>query len=338
MRSFQILQGDALERLSQLESGSVQVCVTSPPYWGLRDYGHAGQLGLERTPEEYVEKLVSIFREVKRVLRDDGTCWLNLGDSYWANRGENGESGGQGSTALSGRINQVRDGGRTHAYLKPKDLCMIPARVAIALQQDGWYLRSEIIWAKKNCMPESVTDRPTRSHEYIFLLSKSSSYYYDFEAIKERAITPPEDKSHHAFGAPGGKVASNTFNKQESGKKWNPRMANGAPNIRERKHADVEGQSYILRNKRDVWQVATKAYNEAHFAVFPSELITPCILAGSKENDLVLDPFTGSGTTGLVSLRHNRNFIGIELNPDYVTMARNRILNDAPLFNEERVA
>ena len=283
MAKIKILTGDALERLGELEIKSVQCVVTSPPYWGLRDYGIEGQLGLEKTPEEYVAKLVGIFREVRRVLRDDGTLWVNLGDSYW-NQSPVRKSAAQAfEKKFTGGITGTRErrSGRGHDILKMKDLVGIPWRVAFAVQADGWYLRSDIIWSKPNPMPESVTDRPTRAHEYLFLITKSPCYYYDADAIRE---TQSKD-------------------------------------------------SLAGRNKRTVWTIPTQPYPEAHFATFPTSLVEPCILAGSKVGDTVLDPFAGAGTVGLVASRLNRNFIGTELNPDYTAMAADRISKDAPLLN-----
>jgi DNA modification methylase len=437
-----VLEGDALKVLKTLEAGSVQTCVTSPPYWGLRDYGtatweggdlecdhlrtdnreaairtstlgggkrtavggHEGeqhrsvcgkcgakridsQLGLESTPEEYVANLVEVFREVRRVLRDDGTVWFNLGDSYFgAGRGPSNVDMDygfhQGATADGGFPTR---GVYSHGTLKSKDLCGIPWRVAFALQADGWWLRSDIIWAKPNPMPESVTDRPTRAHEYVFLLSKSARYFYDADAIREEPLWPDGPNALDAIASPHGQG-------------FTAGRSNGTPNP-------------AGRNKRSVWTVTTQPYAEAHFATFPPKLIEPCILAGSPPkccgncgkpwgrvtrrvkhpernmevqrekaaartgrtdgqvpgpegmvdevetlgwrttcshddpkrslqiSDLdpvpamVLDPFCGSGTTGVVALRHNRSFIGIELNSEYCEMARNRIRDDAPLMN-----
>ncbi len=438
--TWRLEQGDAVERLRELPAESVQACVTSPPYWGLRDYGtaaweggdsecdHAGppkasersglkndgrpepgrkdyemaatvpfrdvcgkcgakridsQLGLEPTPEEYVANLVAVFREVRRVLRDDGSVWLNLGDSYFgAGRGPSDLADDRGFHTAVTRDGFPLKGVYRHGSLKSKDLVGIPWRVAFALQADGWWLRSDIIWNKPNPMPESVTDRPTRAHEYIFLLTKSARYFYDADAIREEG----EGRLDRSPGS-NGRIGV-------QGWKAEPlEEANG-------------------RNKRSVWTVTTQPYPEAHFATFPPKLIEPCILAGSppkccgecgapwerevevgpekegiergknesahrahrwhpqraaggglgtreretlywcptctchyqedslatfKPDDsgrsVVLDPFAGSGTTGLVALRHDRSFIGIELNPDYCELARNRIRDDAPLFN-----
>lgn len=315
LSDYQLYTGDCLETLSTLEENSVQCCVTSPPYYGLRDYGHAGQIGLEKTPELYVSKLVAVFREVRRVLKDDGTLWLNLGDSYANNKGEVGKTddkmgwkhnGNTLSKGYQGRGGSVKG-------LKNKDLIGIPWMVAFALRGDGWYLRSEIIWAKPNPMPESVRDRPTKSHEQIFLLSKSPRYYYDATAIKE----PSVDKESH------------------TGRRVRNAQTITAFDLKNHKFAGSinedgtykSGQTYETRNKRTVWTVTTKPYKGAHFAVFPPDLIEPCILAGSKVGDTVLDPFNGSGTTGKVSLKNKRKYIGLELNPEYVELSKNRIEN-----------
>jgi DNA modification methylase len=363
---WRILEGDARDRLKDLPAGSVQTVVTSPPlepYFGLRDYGtgewdggdpacdHLGmargstastlkpdgrpnpgqndyerdvrvpyrdecgkcgarrvdrQIGLEPSPDEFVQALVGVFREVRRVLRDDGTVWLNLGDSYAANRtyqvpstkGGPKHSPAQG---FDGSAMSVPEG------CKPKDLLGIPWLVAFALRADGWYLRSEIIWHKPNPMPESVTDRPTKSHEQVFLLSKGPKYWYDADAIREDGAGRLDfgDMNSLHDVRPGTRAPWKGGEKDE---------ANG-------------------RNKRSVWTVATAPYPGAHFATFPPKLIEPCILAGSPEGGTVLDPFAGAGTTGMVALRHDRSFIGIELNPDYVRLARDRIIADSPLLN-----
>lgn len=285
-----IIYGDCRDKLKELEPESVQMCVTSPPYWGLRDYGHDDQLGLEETPEEYTANMVEVFRQVKRVIKDDGTLWLNLGDSYAGNnsRASTGGRAGYG-TKREGVFNNLS------GNLKQKDLVGIPFRVAFALQADGWYLRQDIIWHKPNPMPESVTDRCTKSHEYIFLLSKSAKYFFDAEAIKEEAETLPHKM--------GGKRTSKDRN---DGDRQNVVIGDGK------------------RNKRSVWSINTQPYSEAHFAVFPEKLIEPCIQAGSKVGDVVLDPFFGSGTTGEVAERFGRDYIGIELNEDYKSLQRKR--------------
>ena len=361
---LRILQGDALEQLRTLPAQSVQCCVTSPPYWGLRDYGTAqweggeagcehkqtdeeihrryianstlqgglktqrecakaiyvckcgarridSQLGLEATPEEYIEKMVGVFLEVRRVLRDDGTLWLNLGDSYATNgysahpKNEHAVNGGLGAwnseTRGQGAMRTIGNG------LKPKDLCMMPARLAMALQADGWYLRSDIIWHKPNPMPESVTDRPTKAHEYIFLLTKQERYFYDAEAIREAGS---RENNGGTFGS-------------QKGKNWI--IPEGDPNFRN--GHDQWGRTISnseFRNKRTVWTIATQPYAEAHFATFPEEIPKLCTLAGSKPGDTILDPFAGSGTVGKVALELGRKAILIELNPKYVQMIENR--------------
>jgi DNA modification methylase len=294
--------------------------VTSPPYFGLRDYGHGGQIGLEPTPDEFVTALVQVFRAVRRVLRDDGTVWLNLGDSYAS---DTKGSGGDGSTSSLGTTGHAqtpeatkRSGNRQRMTprkfnhgCKVKDLVGIPWMVAFALRADGWYLRSDIIWAKPNPMPESVTDRPTKAHEYLFLLSKGPRYFYDADAIRELDTTGHSD--------PG------------------PRKQNGGGSI-ESLRGDWRGEPMaptVGRNKRSVWTVATQPYPGAHFATFPPKLIEPCVLAGCPEGGVVLDPFAGAGTTGMIALRHNRSFTGIELSPAYAELARQRIIADSPLLN-----
>jgi DNA modification methylase len=296
---MRVLQGDCLDILPTLAAESVQTCVTSPPYWGLRDYGNDSQLGLEATPEEYIINMVRVFREVWRVLRDDGTCWINIGDSYANDTKWGGQTGGKHVEALHG-ANGIGQRSKRTTGLKPKDLCGIPWRLAFALQEAGWYLRSEIIWAKPNPMPESVLDRPTKSHEQIFLLTKRASYFYDAAAIREPAIgTNNHDLTGTGYNAPG--------QTEQTG------------NRRKRRKQALEG-----RNKRSVWTVATQPYAEAHFATFPTDLIKPCILAGSRLGDTVLDPFAGSGTVGLVATEYGRKAVLIELNPAYVAMIEAR--------------
>jgi len=300
-----IIYGDCREKLKELGPESVQMCVTSPPYWGLRDYGHDDQLGLEETPEEYTANMVEVFSQVKRVLRDDGTLWLNLGDSYNGSGGDHKE-GGKNDTGFQGNLMRGVQPKRIIS-LKPKDLVGIPWRVAFALQADGWYLRQDIIWHKPNPMPESVTDRCTKSHEYVFLLSKSEKYFYDADAISE----PIQDS---------------TVERYKTG--WDGDRKRGWPgNSQNNMHkymGSEKAQSVTHRNKRSVWTVNTKPYSEAHFAVFPQELIEPCIQAGSKTGDVVLDPFFGSGTTGEVAERFGRNYVGIELNEEYKSLQHKR--------------
>jgi DNA modification methylase len=358
-----------------MEPESVHCVVTSPPYWGLRDYGVPGQLGLEKTPEEFIANMVTVFDEVSRVLRKDGTLWLNMGDSYYGARSFGGAPSGTDGVFARRQKRLGSISGRQfdkHPTLKPKDLVGQPWRLALALQARGWYLRSDIIWEKANPMPESIYDRPTKSHEYVFLMSKSPKYYYDYVAIMETAAIDA-----HAEGKERGGFEGKTNDLQG----------------RESFRALVES-----RNKRTVWKLANQPYPGAHFAVFPPALVTPCILAGTstkncekcgapwkrvvvrtsmviersershsrghtrssgtmKEpatirttgwkatcrcknlglaNALVMDPFSGAGTTGLVATRHGRDYVGIELNPDYATMARKRIKDDAPLFVEDQ--
>ncbi len=304
----QILIGDSLEILQTLPSESVHCCVTSPPYWGLRNYQVDGQLGLEKSPEEYVSKMVDVFREVRRVLRDDGTLWLNIGDSYAANRSYQVPSTKGGtkhsySQAVGGKGSVIPDG------LKAKDLIGIPWRLAFALQADGWYLRQDIIWHKPNPMPESVRDRCTKAHEYVFLMSKSARYYFDNAAIQEPATN-------------AGKVVSLGIKSMSAGQAAGSGVKASGNGL---------SDTYTVvgaRNRRSVWTVATKPYSGAHFATFPPALIEPCILAGSKPGDVILDPFFGAGTTGLVAKRLGRSCIGIELNPSYAEIAEKRIAND----------
>jgi len=294
-----IYQGHCLDVLKTLPSESVNTVVTSPPYWGLRDYGVDGQIGLESSIEEYVSALVDVFREIKRILKDDGTVWLNLGDAYagsgkgaWSEKNKQKHVYVPNPKGNETKINNIPTG------LKAKDLIGLPWKVAFALQADGWYLRQDIIWHKSNPMPESVTDRPTRAHEYIFLMSKQPKYYYDHEAIKIPSKDPVDDRE-----ARGNK------------KRIPTNLINGIRN----------SGVYPKANKRSVWQVPTKPFKEAHFAVYPEDLIEPCILAGCPLDGVVLDPFFGSGTTGLVALKHGRNFIGIELNPEYIKIAEKRL-------------
>ena len=271
--SGEILIGDSRKVLVEFPTGFFQTVVTSPPYWGLRDYGIEGQIGAENTVEHFLSDLVDVFREVRRTLRDDGTMWLNIGDSY--------TSGGR-----TWRDADKKNKGRAMTYrpdtpqgLKPKDLIGVPWRLALALQADGWYLRSDIIWHKPNCQPESVKDRPTRSHEYLFLFSKSEQYFYDHEAVKEPA---------------------------------------------------ADGKT--RKNRRSVWQINTEGFPGNHFAVFPTELVRLCLLAGSRPGDLILDPFLGSGTVGQVCIEQVRRFVGIELSEEYAEMAKKRIEGAYPSF------
>ncbi|MFA5300086.1 MAG: site-specific DNA-methyltransferase [Lutibacter sp.] len=324
-----IYNGDALEVLKQLPNESVQMCVTSPPYWGLRDYLVGGQIGLEKTPEEYVQKIVEVFHEVKRVLKKDGTCWINLGDSYAG-------SGGTGN-----QFNQVGKGlnivrpVKPMGGLKPKDLVGIPWMVAFALRADGWYLRSDIIWHKPNPMPESVTDRPTKSHEYIFLLSKNQKYYYDADAIKEEAKYSTKDRKSQPNIENQKYYPTKEHNgiRQRKPAGWDTRQGAHRAFHREGRAPDVEYTTThsLLRNKRSVWTVATHPCKAAHFATFPEKLIEPCILAGSRIGDTVIDPFGGSGTSARVAKRLNRQAILIELNPNYIEI-KQEVLDQKSLF------
>ena len=394
--TWDILQGDSTEVMRGMEPESVHCCITSPPYWGLRNYGVAGAYGLEPTLDEYIERMVEVFREVRRVLRKDGVLFLNMGDAYYSNPG-NGRSphGGNldgGSPHVSGKL------GLAHG-LKPKDLIGLPWRVAFALQADGWWLRSEIVWAKPNPMPESVRDRPTRAHEYVFLLTKSARYFYDADAIREPWTA--SSVSRLQVGVPAATGWGNS-----------PIHHHATPqrpreDVRDYRQDEDKQRDILSRgaNKRTVWSIATQGFPGAHFATFPEKLVEPCILAGTSERGVcaecgapwervvelrfmpqddvsaekgvkgagnqkpmdasngwegfprgttdsittgwqptcdhdsepvpatVLDIFCGSGTTGVVALRHGRSFIGIELNPEYVELARKRIIADAPLLN-----
>jgi DNA modification methylase len=303
-----IYEGDCLTFLKQMPDNFIDCCVTSPPYYGLRDYGVDGQIGLDETPEQYVQKLVEVFREVRRVLKPEGTLWLNLGDSYASStKGSGGPSSKQDSNAGS-RYNPRK----FNHGVKEKDLMGIPWMAAFALRVDGWYLRQDIIWHKRNPMPESVTDRCTKSHEYIFLLAKSQKYYYDYEAIQEPSVAAGELRR---FNDP--KKIERGMGKIPTG--------NESPDALPYEIKDN-------RNKRSVWTVNTKPYKDAHFAVYPEELIVDCIKAGCPENGTVLDPFMGAGTTGLVARKVNRNYVGIELNAEYIKIAEKRIYNEIGLF------
>lgn len=330
-----IYQGDCLEMMKAWPDAFVQSIVTSPPYWGLRDYGVAGQTGLEKTPEEYVAKMVEVFREARRILKDEGTLWLNLGDSYW---NTNGFARADKEWQRKGRNDAPANDRKLppHDFLKIKDLIGIPWRVAFALQADGWYLRSDIIWSKPNPMPESVADRPTKAHEYMFLLSKSERYFYDADAIKERSSYPNGPNSPQSIKSLYGQGFTREAKSLPDGQ-LNIRKARDKQRGHGRRHdgfndrwdamTKVE-QCSETRNKRSVWTVATSPFPEAHFATFPQELITPCIMAGSRPGDVVLDPFMGAGTTALVAAKYDRRFLGVELNPAYVAMAQKRIASE----------
>lgn len=316
--TVRIINADVMAGLAELADESVHCVVTSPPYWGLRDYGVEGQIGFEETPQLFIDRMVDVFREVRRVLRNDGTLWLNMGDGY--------SGGGSGARDAERWPKQSRNDHRIEhrrkgtdcdpkrgkgAYgqplhhargLKPKDLIGMPWRLALALQADGWWLRQDIIWHKPNPMPESVRDRPTKAHEYLFLMAKSARYYYDQEAIREEAVYEG-DKRH-----------LRTDKSKDTG---GPREDNGS---RMR-----TGNATSGRNRRSVWEIPTQPFPGAHFATFPQKLVEPCILAGTKPSDVVLDPFAGSGTVGVVAYRHGREFLGFELNPEYCDMANPRV-------------
>jgi DNA modification methylase len=390
MPAARILIGDVRTRLNDIPDSSIQACITSPPYWGLRDYGtatweggdsscdHLGkpmatkaninrncgtgndvknatarefyketcgkcgarridsQIGLEQTPDEYVAEMVAVFREVRRVLKDDGVLWLNLGDSYATVSGGMeqlrklaSDTPNYGAIKYSDGYAGVKQSGKKTAQklsgLKHKDLVGIPWRVAFALQADGWWLRQDIIWHKPNPMPESVTDRCTKSHEYLFMLTKSAKYYFNNQAIQEDAKTPPGATwaERKAAGATAGNVIVG-----DAKRNGTQRVVHGKGVTSNLTRQDGK------RNRRSVWTIPTKPFRGAHFAVMPEALVEPCILASSRQDDTILDPFTGSGTVAIVSLRHGRNYIGTELNPDYVDIAKQRITDDNPMFNE----
>lgn len=329
-----LINSDCLTALRAMPADSVQCCVTSPPYYGLRDYGHAAQIGLEPTLWEFIDKMVEVFMEVHRVLRPDGTLWLNLGDSY-ASTWSCGRRNAMGNEACDYGKRQNRVGGG----IKEKDLMGVPWRVAFALQDAGWYLRTDVVWHKPNPMTESVRDRPTRSHEFIFFLTKEPKYYYDAEAVKEIAV------SDHGSGNGFKREARLSFANEDGTPRGNDKPckakgrtgknafrgqghfrddAGGPANREGRDMADVDENADGMRSRRDVWTVPVRPYKGAHFATYPGELITPCILAGTKPGDVVLDPFGGSGTTGQVALELGRRALLIELNPDYCEIIRQR--------------
>lgn len=318
MTDYRLLVGNCLDTMRHMEAESVHCCVTSPPYFGLRDYGHADQIGTEATPDEFVQALVAVFRLVRRVLRQDGTVWLNLGDTYNAYNGNRGPSKGANKNHHKTMPALPGGHGLTVPGLKNKDLVGIPWRVAFALQADGWYLRQDIIWHKPNPMPESVRDRCTRSHEYVFLLSKSARYHYDSEAIMEVATGK----------APGNRNPTSKLPGERPGQNANIRGSMGTTG------------GYKKRNRRSVWTVATRPYKGAHFATFPPELIEPCVLAGCPEGGTVLDPFGGSGTTAGVAIRHGRHAVICEINPEYAELVASRVEQIAggrmPLFEQDQ--
>lgn len=303
---IEIINSDAMKGLLDIPEASVDMCITSPPYFNLRDYGVSGQIGLEKTPDEYIQRLLDVFRGVRKALRDDGTLWVVIGDTY-AGKGYRG--GGDPSIGNRNIGDKKYPLKTIPTGCKKKDLIGIPWMLAFALRSDGWYLRQDIVWSKPNAMPESVTDRCTRSHEYVFMFSKQIRYRFNADAIAEPVVKTTSDR--FANGLPprygGNKYqSSSTFQRTKSGKLYEYRTT---------------------RNKRDVWNVSTEPFSGSHFAVFPKELIRPCILAGSSRNGIVLDPFFGSGTTGIVAEEEGRNCIGIEINPEYVEIAKRRISN-----------
>lgn len=316
--SIRILQGDCRTVLSTIASASINCCVTSPPYFGLRDYGVVGQRGLEATPAEFVENLVQDFREVRRVLRDDGTLWLNLGDSYANDTKWGGKTSGKHVKAVHGATGIGRR--RTSTGYKSKELMGIPWQVAFALSEDGWYLRQEIIWSKPNVMPESVTDRCTKAHEHVFLLSKSEQYWFDADAIAEPVASSAADIARARVTGRGEQASSAAYL--------------GSPQRDKSGGFPVRDKENPTRNKRSVWTITTQPFAEAHFATMPPELAATCIKAGCPPGGTVLDPFGGAGTTGLVADGLQREALLVELNPDYIEIARRRIAGDAPLFAE----
>ena len=343
-----IINGNSLEVLKSLPDNSIDCCVTSPPYYALRDYGCDGQIGLEETPEKYIESLCDVFSEVRRVLTPQGTLWLNIADSYWGGGWRNAQfnehSGDiqKGSKGTYCGLSLPACKGNVGDY-KPKDLIGIPWMLAFALRGQGWYLRQDIIWHKPNPMPESVTDRCTKSHEYIFLLSKSQKYYFDYEAIQEEATGYDGRKDTMMKGSkkydtqimPNQSVQSMARNGHE---RWKFKSKNcqydgQRPNsMHLAREAGMSDEIYPVRNKRDVWTVNTKPCKEAHFATYPFELIKPCILAGCPEDGIVLDPFMGSGTTAIVARSLNRNYLGVELNPEYIKIAHKRLEKHLGMF------
>lgn len=317
---LKVLIGDCRETLAKLEPNSVQCCVTSPPYYGLRDYGHDGQIGLEQTPDEYVAEMVKVFSAVKRVLKDDGVCFVNLGDSYAGSGKGSNPDGTVHESALTGK--QGTHKGTTEGITKPqkakeiglkqKDIIGIPWRVAFALQADGWYLRQDIIWHKPNPMPESVKDRCTKAHEYVFLLSKSPRYYWDADAIKDDAVWGGYKDAKSFGGKNGIRFGGNKYGDSDD------------PAYRTKSGNVWVGKGTEKANKRSVWSITTQPYSGAHFATMPPKLAETCVLAGTKAGDIVLDPFGGSGTTGMVAIENGRRAILCELNESYVELIHER--------------
>ena len=339
--TVQIITGDCRKVLKSLDSGSIRCCVTSPPYWRQRDYGMAGQIGLEQTPEQYVAEMVEIFSEVRRVLTDDGTLWLNVGDKWSSSSKWGGATGGKHVSGLHGEgMKATRH--RSLTGLKDKNLVGIPWMLAFALRADGWYLRQANIWAKPNCMPESVTDRSTSSHEYVLQLSKSNRYFYNADAARTPAAPTPEtrlaqdiENQAGSSRADGGGKTNGTMkavSRKSDKQRGHSRRHNGFNDRWDQ--MSVAEQRSMGANLRSVWWISTAQYRDGHYAVMPDALAEICITCGSERGDTVLDPFSGAGTTALVADRLGRHAIGIELNPAYADMARKRIENDAPLFAE----
>jgi DNA modification methylase len=352
----EIIQGNCLEVLKTIPDNSIDCCVTSPPYFGLRDYGTTQQIGLEETPELFIEKLTEVFTEVKRILKKEGTLWLNLGDSY--NGYPANVTRGGAISGVNQHARQFKESGYGLACksLKPKDLIGIPWMVAFSLRSSGWYLRQDIIWHKPNPMPESITDRCTKAHEYIFLLSKSAKYYYDHEAIKTQVVdatiqrmmqqiekqkgserVPGKTNGTMKAVGPGRKPRKgvDTNGGNQASDKGIPAMAlNGNGVTGHSGYFDKDGNliGEGKANKKSVWTVTTKPFSEAHFATFPQDLIVDCIKAGCPENGIVLDPFMGAGTTALVARKLNRNFLGIELNEEYIKIANKRLNSELGMF------
>ena len=344
---YRIIEGDCIEGMRRLEGQSVHCVVTSPPYFGLRDYGHDGQIGLEASPEAFVAKLVEVFREARRVLRDDGTLWLNLGDTYAGYHGNKNASYEDAPSNKGGYFENQRKTLVNHNGIKNKDLIGIPWRVAFALQADGWYLRSDIIWAKPNTMPESVTDRPTSAHEHVFLFSKAPKYFYDHKAIMEPVAVLGWNDGTRVYGgknktgddAQHGRITT----ARTTGRVAGPRVSEDRKDLAgatyDRHRSSIPGGQSLqadpngLRNARNVWTIPTHPYPEAHFATMAPALAERCILAGCPIGGTVLDPFGGAGTTGLAADRLGRSAILIEINSKYAVMASARIVSDSGLFS-----
>ncbi len=340
-----LYHGGCLGLLKQMPDESVDCVVTSPPYWGLRDYSTAGQIGLEPTIQEYINVMAEIFSEVKRVSKDDGTLWLNMGDSYAAvGISGLGTTGGHGKFRGGAKAdNRIRERSIPQG-LKPKDLIGMPWRIAFALQADGWYLRSDIIWHKPNPMPESVTDRPTKAHEYIFLMTKSSKYFYDAEAIKEKVTgnshewgngVNPKAKMAFPEGCARGEVPHNSADHYKNMQREKPHSIHEARIKQNPSFSSAVSKPVDNRNKRTVWTIPTQGYSEAHFATYPVNLIYPCIKAGCRPEGIVLDPFIGSGTTAIVAERLNRPWVGIEINQEYCDIAVDRIKKETAQYKLE---